>query len=58
MWGDNSGGSAYSLLEGFRYGSVAFMNEKSNGEWKLKISDIVDGSSGKITKLEFEVFGH
>jgi subtilisin-like proprotein convertase family protein len=36
----------------------SFMNEKSNGKWKLKISDIKTGKVGKITKFEFEVFGH
>jgi subtilisin-like proprotein convertase family protein len=58
MLGNNSGGGRYSLSRGFIYGSVAFMNEKSNGKWKLKISDIKTGKVGKITKFEFEVFGH
>jgi len=57
MRGDNSGG-AYSQNSGFRYGSVAFMDEASNGVWTLKIADIVSGTNGKLNKVTVEVLGH
>jgi kexin len=61
MLGNNSGGKGYDWalsIWGFRYGSVAFMNEESDGKWKLRISDIKEDKVGKITSLKFEVFGH
>ena len=57
MRGNNSG-SAYAQNSGFRYGSVAFMDEASNGVWTLKIADIVSGTNGKLNKVTFEVLGH
>jgi subtilisin-like proprotein convertase family protein len=57
MLGANSGGS-YSLLTGFRYGSVAFMGESSIGDWTLDIADIFQDDNGSLQKIDFEVFGH
>jgi subtilisin-like proprotein convertase family protein len=58
MWGKNSGGDNYSLKDGFRYGSVAFIDETSSGTWTLKVADINKSKTGTLTKLKFEVFGH
>ncbi|MBA1420061.1 MAG: S8 family serine peptidase, partial [Epsilonproteobacteria bacterium] len=57
MLGNNSGND-YSLSEGFRYGSVAFMGEQSAGNWTLKIVDIEEENAGSLQKIDFEVFGH
>ena len=57
MLGNNSGGN-YSLANGFRYGSVAFMGESSSGTWTIKIADRVSADTGKLEKIDFEVFGH
>jgi len=57
MLGGNSGGK-YSLSAGFRYGSVAFYGEQSSGRWKLDIADVVNGDTGDLQSIDFEVFGH
>ncbi|HHB94107.1 MAG TPA: hypothetical protein ENK88_03090, partial [Campylobacterales bacterium] len=57
MKGNNSGGG-YSLSEGFRYGSVAFMGESTAGTWTIKIVDIGNEDSGNLESLSFTAFGH
>jgi subtilisin-like proprotein convertase family protein len=57
MLGDNIA-NKYSLEYGFRYGSVAFMDENSKGIWTLKVIDKKDTNKGKLEKLNFEIFGH
>ena len=58
MRGDNSGGTGYTMEPGFRFGSVAFMDEQSSGLWTVEIVDIVSGDTGKLQDVTFEVFGH
>jgi kexin len=48
----------HSLKDGFRYGSVAFMDENSEGIWTLKVIDKEENKKIKFEKLNFEVFGH
>lgn len=57
MRGKNSGQN-YSLAEGFRYGSVAFLGESSVGTWTIKIADLENPDTGYLEKLTFKVFGH
>jgi proprotein convertase subtilisin/kexin type 2 len=57
MLGNNSAG-AYDMSTGFRYGSVAFMGEPSLGGWTLEVTDLVQGNSGTLQKVEFGLFGH
>ncbi len=57
MKGNNSG-TNYDMSSGFRYGSVAFMDEQSAGSWTIKIADIAWIDTGKLSDIQFEVMGH
>jgi kexin len=57
MLGANSGYN-YSLEGGFRYSTVAFIDEISSGTWILKVADITQYDNGTLKKLKFEIFGH
>jgi len=46
---------------GFRFGAAGFMGEQSQGEWRVKISDIDytnNDLSGSIHSLKLKVYGH
>jgi kexin len=58
MKGNNTGGNIYTLTTGFRFGSVAFMDESSAGTWRLEISDLKITKTGTLKKLYFTVMGH
>ncbi|WP_187646822.1 S8 family serine peptidase [Nitrosophilus labii] len=43
---------------GFRFSSLAFMGEKSEGYWKVEITDRLEGDSGTLNSITLEIFGH
>jgi len=43
---------------GFRFGSVGFIDEKSKGVWKVEITDRLEGDEGVLKGIRLEVFGH
>jgi subtilisin-like proprotein convertase family protein len=49
------------MNNGFRFGCAGFIDEHSNGEWKVKISDFDptdEQLSGAIKSLKVKVYGH
>jgi len=42
---------------GFRFGTPGFWGEASEGDWSLWVTDIRPGDTGKLEKVELEVFG-
>ena len=43
---------------GFRFGSVSFIDENSQGVWKIEITDRLKGDEGVLKSIRLEVFGH
>jgi len=43
---------------GFRFGSVAFIDEKSKGIWKIEITDRLKDDKGILKRVRLEVYGH
>lgn len=43
---------------GFRFSSAAFMGEKSQGVWKVQVTDRLTLDSGTITSLDLKIYGH
>lgn len=43
---------------GFRFGSVGFMDEDSKGIWRVEITDRLSGDEGSLKGIRLEVFGH
>ena len=43
---------------GFRFGSVGFIDENSQGVWKVEITDRLKGDEGILKSIRLEVFGH
>jgi subtilisin-like proprotein convertase family protein len=49
------------MSSGFRFGAAGFIDEQSQGEWKVKISDIdyePNSLSGTIQNLKLTIYGH
>ena len=47
-----------SISEGFRFGIVRFMGEKSNGSWTLQIADELFEDSGQLLWWRLKLLGH
>ena len=43
--------------EGFRFGTVAFMDEEAKGEWRVEIRDELPNDTGKLLWVELEIRG-
>ncbi|BDY12650.1 S8 family serine peptidase [Hydrogenimonas cancrithermarum] len=43
---------------GFRFGSVAFMGERSAGRWRIRVQDMLEEDSGTLRSLKLEIRGH
>ena len=43
---------------GFRFGSVGYIDENSQGTWSVEIVDRVSGDSGILKRVKLEVYGH
>jgi len=43
---------------GFRFSSVAFIDERSQGVWKVELIDRLAGDSGVLKNINLEVYGH
>ena len=49
----------YAAYEnGFRFSSVGFMDEKSDGVWSIEIIDRLDKDEGSLKGITLEVYGH
>jgi len=44
--------------EGFRFSTLAFMDESSYGQWKISITDRLPNDYGYLSKIVLEVRGH
>ena len=53
----NAGGS-YNMKAGHRFGSLAFMGEKSRGQWTISIDDQVARDEGILQRIKIKIFGH
>lgn len=47
-----------AFVDGFRFSSVAFMDEFSKGTWKIEITDRLTNDAGFLKELQLEVYGH
>ena len=47
-----------AFLGGFRFSSVAFADEPSQGKWKIEITDRLENDAGFLKELRLEVLGH
>jgi len=43
---------------GFRFSSVAFIDEKSRGKWKVEIIDRLPNDYGYLKSIKLEIYGH
>lgn len=47
-----------SVQGNFRFGSARHLGENPNGEWQLKVRDIVGGHTGTLKDWRLTVYGH
>lgn len=43
---------------GFRFTSAAFLDESSQGTWRVNIKDIKAGDSGTVKSMKLQIYGH
>lgn len=43
---------------GFRFGSVAFVDEESLGTWRVEITDRLKEDYGNLRRVKLEIYGH
>lgn len=54
------GGKYYvdGTIDDKRYGSNKFLDEYSEGEWKLVVKDLNPGNTGTLTNFSLKIYGH
>ena len=47
-----------AFSQGFRFSSVAFIDERARGKWKVEITDRLQNDAGFLRGLKLEIYGH
>lgn len=43
---------------GFRLSSAAFLDESSQGSWRIEMKDMLSGDSGVLKNIQIKIYGH
>jgi subtilisin-like proprotein convertase family protein len=43
---------------GFRFGSAAFLDESSQGTWRVEMRDMLPPDSGTLKNIKIKIYGH